>query len=279
MARCVADAAVLLGALAGVDSRDAATAAGDGKAMADYTQALDANALRGARIGILRDKFFGYSPEADALVTSALEVLRQSGATLVDPVAIPHLGEYDEAEFEVLLYEFKADLNAYLADLGPGAAVRTLQDVIAFNDKNREREMPFFGQDLFEKSQAKGPLTDQAYVDALAKCGKLSRTEGLDAVLQAQHLDALLAPTGSPAWPIDLVNGDHFLGGSSTPAAVSGYPSITVPVGYSFGLPVGMSLIGAAWSEARLIGLAYAYEQAAKLRRPPRFLTSAALGL
>jgi amidase len=261
--------------MTGVDARDAATRAGDGKAVADYTRFLDPNGLRGARIGVVRTRLMGYSPESDALLVAALDVLRKSGATLVDPADIPHLGEYDEAEFEVLLYEFKADLNAYLADLAPGAGARTLADLIDFNNKNRDREMPFFGQDIFEKAQAKGPLTDKAYVEALAKCGKLSRDEGLDVVLRDQKLDALVAPTGSPAWPIDLVNGDHYLGGSSTAAAVSGYPSITVPMGYSFGLPVGMSLIGAPWSEGKLITLAYAYEQAAQVRKPPRFLPSA----
>jgi amidase len=272
MTRTVADAAALLNVLAGVDPTDAATRnAPVNKQATDYTRFLDPNGLRGARLGIARAKLFGYSPEADRLVEAAIADLKRLGAEIVDPADIPHLGEYDESEFEVLLYEFKADLNAYLATLG-GGAPRTLADLIAFNSANRDREMPYFGQELFEKAQAKGPLTEKAYIDALEKCQRLSRSEGLDVVFTQHKLDALVAPTGSPAWPIDLLNGDHFLGASSTPAAVSGYPSITVPVGASFGLPVGMTLIGPAWTEGRLIQLAYAYEQAVKPRRPPRYL-------
>jgi len=256
MARTVADASVLLGALAA----------------RDYSASLDPAGLRGARIGVARKKFFGYSPEADALVEAAIDVLRRQGAVIVDPADIPHLGEYDDSELLVLLYELKADLAAYLAAWAPGGSVKSLADVIAFNDANKTREMPYFGQELFIQAQAKGPLTDQAYRDALAKDQRLSRTEGLDVAFAQNTLDAIVAPTGSPPWPTDLVNGDHFLGASSTPAAVAGYPSIAVPVGYSFGLPVGMSFIGRANSEATLLKLAYAYEQAAKPRVPPRFL-------
>jgi amidase len=256
MTRTVADAAALLGVLAG----------------RDYSASLDPNGLRGARIGVARKKVFGYSPEADKLVEAAIDVLRRQGAVIVDPADIPHLGEYDDSELIVLLYELKADLAGYLATWAPNARVKTLADVIAFNEANKDREMPYFGQELFLQAQEKGPLTDQAYRDALAKDQRLSRTEGLDVVFAQQHLDAIVAPTGSPPWPTDLVNGDHFLGASSTPAAVSGYASVTVPVGYSFGLPVGMSFIGQANSEATLLKLAYAYEQAAKPRRPPRFL-------
>jgi amidase len=185
------------------------------------------------------------------------------------------LGEYDDAEFTVLLYEFKADLDAYLADLGPGAPVPTRAALIAFHEANREREMPYFGQEIFTMAEAKGPLSDDAYVEAAARCRRLARTEGLDAVLAEHRLDALLAPTGGPPWTTDLVNGDHYLGGSSSPAAVAGYPSLTVPVGYAFGLPVGMSLIGKPWDEGTLIRLAHAYEQATRLRRPPRFAPTA----
>ena len=256
MARTVADASVLLGALAA----------------RDYSASLDPAGLRGARIGVARKKFFGYSPEADALVEAAIDVLRRQGAVIVDPADIPHLGEYDDSELLVLLYELKADLAAYLVAWAPGGSVKSLADVIAFNDANKTREMPYFGQELFIQAQAKGPLTDQAYRDALAKDQRLSRTEGLDVAFAQNNLDAIVAPTGSPPWPTDLVNGDHFLGASSTPAAVAGYPSIAVPVGYSFGLPVGMSFIGRANSEATLLKLAYAYEQAAKPRVPPRFL-------
>jgi len=261
MARTVADAAALLGALAA----------------RDYTASLDPAGLRGARIGVARKKVFGYSPEADALVEAAIDVLRRQGAVIVDPADIPHLGEYDDSELTVLLYELKADLAAYLAAWAPGASVKTLADIIAFNEAHKSQEMPYFGQELFLQAQEKGPLTDAAYTDALAKDQRLSRTEGLDAVFAQHSLDAIVAPTGSPPWPTDLVNGDHFLGASSTPAAVAGYPSVTVPVGYSFGLPVGMSFIGKAQGEAMLLKLAYAYEQAVKLRRAPRFLPTADL--
>ncbi|MBI1968198.1 MAG: amidase [Gemmatimonadetes bacterium] len=276
MARTVADAALLLGALAGPDPADEATrAAAPGRP--DYTKSLDPNGLKGARIGVARAKVFGYSPEADRLVNAAVEVLKAQGAVIVDPADIPHVGDYDDAEFTVLLYEFKADLNAYLAGLGAGALAKTLQELIAFNERNKEKEMPYFGQEIFVRAQEKGPLTDDAYVEALARCRRLSRTEGLDAVMAQHKLDAIVAPTGSPPWTTDLVNGDHFLGASSTPAAVSGYPSITVPVGYAFGLPVGMSFIGRAWSEPTLIKLVYAYEQASKPRWPPKFLPTADL--
>jgi amidase len=260
MCRTVTDAAILLGVLGGKD----------------YAASLDPNGLKGARIGVARKKCFGYSPEADALVEVAIDVLRRQGAVVVDPADIPHLGEYDDSEFVVLLYEFKADLNAYLAEW-PRAPMRTLADLIAFNEANKTLELPYFGQEIFLQAQAKGPLTDQAYVDALEKDRRLSRTEGLDAAFAQYTLDAIVAPTGSPPWPTDLVNGDHFLGGSSTPAAVAGYPSLSVPVGYSFGLPVGMSLIGRAWSEPTLVKLAYAYEQTVQPRRPPRFPASADL--
>jgi len=271
MARTVSDAAILLGALAGADARDAATAAAP-PSVPDYTRFLDPKGLEGARIGVARTKLFGYHLATDAVVNRALELMRHAGAVIVDPADIPHLGEYDDAELTVLLYEFKADLNRYLAEFAPGAAVKTLQDVIDFNERNRDREMPYFGQDLFVKAQEKGPLTDQAYRDALDKCGKLGGEEGLKAVLQQHKLDAVVAPTGNPAWPIDFIDGDHFLGGSSTPAAVAGFPHVTVPAGYVLGLPVGLSFIGAPWSEGTLVKLAYAYEQASALRRPPRFL-------
>ena len=261
MARTVTDAAILLGALAGKD----------------YAASLDANGLKRARIGVARKKCFGYSPEADALVETAIDVLRRQGAVIVDPADVPHIGEYDDSELTVLLYEFKTDLAAYLAEWAPAANVRTLADVIAFNDANKTLELPYFGQDLFLQAQEKGPLTDQAYRDALEKDGRLSRGAGLDAIFAQETLDAIVAPTGSPPWPTDLVNGDHFLGGSSTPGAVAGYPSVSVPVGYAFGLPVGMSFIGRGGSEATLIKLAYAYEHAAQARRPPRFLPTAAL--
>jgi len=203
--------------------------------------------------------------------------MRQAGAVIVDPADVPHVGEYDEAELTVLLYEFKADLNRFLGEFAPGAPVKTLRDIIDFNERYKDQEMPYFGQDLMLKADEKGPLTDQPYVEALAKCGKLARDEGLKVILEDQRLDAVVAPTGNPPWPIDLVNGDHFLGGSSTPAAVAGYPHVTVPAGYVFGLPVGLSFIGAMFSETTLVRLAYAYEQATRLRRPPHFLPTAGL--
>jgi len=270
MARTVSDAAILLGALAGSDARAPATE--------DYTAFLDPNGLKGARIGVARAKLFGYHAPTDALVETAIETMRRLGATIVDPADIPHIGEYDDSELEVLLHEFKADLNRYLADLGPAAPVHTLQEVIDFNERHRSEELRYFGQDLFEKAEAKGPLTEDAYVQALAKDQRLSRTQGLDAVFSTQNLDAVVAPTGNPPWTIDLVNGDHFLGGSSTPAAVAGYPSVTIPVGYVFGLPVGLSFIGRPYGESTLIKLAYALEQATQARRPPRVLPTAEWG-
>ena len=275
--RTVADAAALLTALAGVDPEDAITAESRGKAQTDYTQFLDANGLKGARIGVPR-KFFGFSDQVDRLINEAVEVMRKLGATIVDPAEIETAGKFDDTELEVLLYELKADLNKYLASLGPRAPVRSLKEVIEFNERNAAREMPYFGQDLFIKAEAKGPLTSKEYLEALAKNQKLAGPEGIDAAMSKHKLDAMVAPTGGPPWPTDLVNGDHFTGGYSTPSAVAGYPHITVPAGYVHGLPVGVSFFGRAYSEPTLIKLAYAYEQGTKLRRPPRFLPTAELG-
>ncbi|MDX6271224.1 MAG: amidase [Acidobacteriota bacterium] len=275
MARTVADACVLLGALTGVDPRDRATQSSRGKAHADYTRFLDPAGLRGARIGVAR-KFFGFSDRVDKLMTDALDAIKRAGATVVDPADLPSHGKYDDSEFEVLLYEFKADLNQYLAERGAGVP-RSLKELIEFNERNREREMPYFGQEIFLKAQAKGALTDKAYLAALAKNHRLSRAGGIDAVMNKHRLDAIVAPTGGPPWTTDLVNGDHFSGGSSTPAAVAGYPNINVPAGYVYGLPVGISFFGRAYSEPVLIRLAYAYEQATKHRRPPQFRDTADL--
>ena len=275
MARTVRDAAILLAAIAGVDPRDAATADA-GRAPKEYASFLDEAGLRGARIGVAR-KFFGFHAAVDRIMEGALAEMKRRGAELVDPADIPHTGEYDESELTVLLYELKADLNAYLESLGPKAPVKTLADVIAFNEAHRNEEMPYFGQDLFVKAQEKGPLTDLAYVEARARNRRLAALEGIDAVMGKEKLDALVAPTGGPAWMTDLVDGDHFGGGLSTPPAVAGYPHVTVPAGYVFGLPVGLSFVGRAWSEPTLIRFAYAFEQATHARRMPGLLPSADL--
>jgi amidase len=277
MARTVADAALLLGVLAGEDPRDRATAASHGKAPRDYSAFLQPGPLAGARLGVARAKLFGYSEPTDRLAEAAIAALKGAGAVIVDPADIPNVGKYDDAELEVLLYEFKADLNGYLDGLGPQAPVKSLADLIAWNDRNRDREMPFFGQDLFLRAQQKGPLSDPAYRRALARCQSLARTQGLDLVLRRLRLDAVIAPTNGPAWVVDVPNGDHILGGSSTPAAVAGYPAITVPMGQVHGLPVGLSFLGPAWSEGPLIRLAHAFEQATHHRRPPRFRPAAEL--
>jgi amidase len=276
MARTVRDAAVLLGVLAGIDPNDVATNDSRGHAIVDYAAGLDPAGLRGARIGVHR-KAFGFHRDVDRFMEEALGALKREGAVLVDPANIPHTGEYDETETAVLLYELKTDLNAYLASLGPSAPVKTLAEVIAFNEAHAAEEMPYFGQELFLKAQAKGPLTVKAYLDALATNRRLSRAEGIDAVMAEHRLDAIVAPTGGPAWLTDCLTGDHFGGGSSTPAAVAGYPSITVPAGFVSGLPVGLSFMGRAWSEPVLIRLAYVFEQATRVRQPPRFLPSARL--
>jgi amidase len=273
MARTVSDAAILLGALTGIDIKDAVTKTSAGKSFTDYTQFLNKDGLRGARLGVAR-KYFGFSDRVDKLLNDLIAQMKKLGAVLVDPADIPTSGKFDDSELEVLLYEFKADLNGYLGRLGSSAQVHSLKEVIEFNEKNRDREMIYFGQDLFIKSQAKGPLTDKKYLQALAKNRLLSRTQGIDFVMRKHRLDAMIAPTGGPAWPTDWINGDHFTGGYSSASAVAGYPHVTVPAGYVFGLPVGISFFGGAWSEPKLIKYAYAFEQATKARQPPRFLRS-----
>jgi len=277
MCRTVRDAATLLGILTGVDPADPATAASSGKSFTDYTQFCDPNGLKGARIGVAR-KYFGFSDPVDALMEQALDAMKKQGATLVDPADIETLGKFDDTELLVFMYELKADLNAYLARLGPSAPVKTLKDIIEFNDRNRQKEMPYFGQDLFLKAEAKGPLTEKEYLDALAKNRQLARTEGIDATMDKFHLDAIVAPTGGPAWITDLVNGDHFAGGSSNAAAVATYPNINVTAGSISGLPVGISFFGRAWSEPVLIRLAYAFEQTTKARQVPHFLSTIGAG-
>jgi amidase len=272
-ARTVADAAILLSAIVGVDASDAATLESEGKFSSDYTQFLDAKGLDGSRIGLPRKGYFGYSPKTDALINAAVERMRELGAVIVDPADIPTTEQMSttEAETIVMLYEFKADLNAYLANLQE-TPVHTLADIIAFNNAHANEEMPYFGQELFEKAQETLSLDEVTYRNALAETRRLSREEGIDAVMKAHQLDALVMPSCSPSWCIDLVNGDHFLGSSSQPAAMAGYPAISVPAGFVHGLPVGITFMGGAYSEPKLIKLAYAYEQATKARREPRFV-------
>ncbi len=278
MTRTVRDAAILLGVLAGVDPEDGATAAGREPARVDYTAHLDPKGLAGARIGVARN-YFGFHDAVDSVMATALDAMTKGGATLVDPADIPNADKLSDPEMTVLLYELKADLNAYLARLGPSAPVRNLKEIIAFNQRRAKEEMPYFGQNTFLKAEAKGPLTSKEYLEALATCRRLSRAEGIDAVMEKQKLDALVAPTIGPACVTDPVNGDRWLGESSTAAAVAGYPAITVPAGFVFGLPVGISFFGRAWSEPALIRIAYAFEQMTKSRRPPRFLPTADLSL
>ena len=271
IARDVRDAAIVLTAIAGSDKRDPATRNAFRHAT-DYTKFLDPDALKGKRIGVVRE-LTGSNPGVEALLTRTIAALRAHGATVIDPVKIPHVNDYDKAEMTVLLYQFKQGVNAYLATR-KGLKVHTLADLIAFDKAHAAEEMPWFGQELFIAAQAKGPLTDKAYRQAIAKLQKLAGPEGIDAAMNANHLDALLAPAQDPAWPIDLVNGDPGLPSAYGPAAVAGYPSITVPAGFVHGLPVGMLFFGRKWSEPTLIGIAYAYEQATHARHNPRFLES-----
>jgi amidase len=271
MTRTVADAALLLAAMTGVDGDDAATAGSAGRT-ADYAGALRKDGLQGKRIGVARN-FFGSNDAVDALIGKELEVLKAQGAVLVD-VTVPNIDKYGDSETAVLLYEFKPDLAAYLAAYSPHAPVRTMADVIAFNDRHAAREMPYFAQEHLLAAEAKAGLETQEYKDALANNLRYAREQGIDLVMQEHKLDALVAPTGGPAWLTDYINGDHYGGSFSSPAAVAGYPHITVPAGYARGLPVGISFVGGAYSEATLIAMAYAYEQATLHRRAPTFPAS-----
>lgn len=270
MARTVRDAAIVLGALTGVDAEDPATVASADHAHTDYTQFLDEGGLAGKRIGVSRGHF-GFDPEVDQLMEASIEAMKGAGAEIIDPVELPSYGDFEGSTFQVLLYEFKADLNAYLEALGPDAPAKSLAELIAWNEAHADVSMPYFGQELFHQAEEKGPLTEPEYQEALAKTRRISRDEGLDKAMDQDDLDAIIGPTGGPAWPTDLVNGDHFVGSSSTPAAVSGYPNVTVPAGSVFGLPVGISFMGRAWSEPVLLEIAYAYEQLTKHRRAPGF--------
>jgi amidase len=255
MARTVADAALLLGVMAG----------------ASYGQALDPNGLKGARIGVARD-MFGFHDQVDKLMETAIDTIKKLGAEVIDPANIPTRSKLSELESEALLYEFKADLNQYLQ--ARNGSVKSLKDVIAFNEENAKSEMPYFGQDQMIKAEAKGPLSSRAYQELVSRLNRLAKQEGIDAVMAKFKLDAIIAPTDGPAWPIDYVDGDHFTGGASTPAAVAGYPHITVPMGFVFGLPVGISFFGSPRTEVKLIKYGFAFEQATKARKPPRFLST-----
>ncbi|MEH6438278.1 amidase [Massilia sp. DD77] len=271
MTRSVADAALLLEALAGEDPLDAATH-GSAARKPGYAAALRKDGLQGRRIGVARN-FFGAHDAVDALIEKELALLKAQGAVLVD-VKLPNTDKYNESELAVLLHEFRPDLEAYLAAYAPHAPVKTMADIIAFNDKQAGREMPYFGQEHLIAAQAKPGLEAKEYKEALANNLRFSREEGIDQVLREYRLDALVAPTGGPAWLTDYINGDHYGGSFSSPAAVAGYPHITVPAGYTRGLPVGLSFVGTAWSEAALIGMAYAYEQASRRRRAPTYPAS-----
>jgi len=281
MARTVTDAAILLSAITGFDPADPITKPRSGRSPENYARLfdvnglrVDANGLRGARVGVAR-KSFGFNDAVDKLINDAVDVIKRLGAIIVDPANIPTAGKFDDSELEVLLYEFKADLNKYLAALGSRAPVHSLKEIIEFNERHRDREMPYFGQDLFIKAEAKGPLTDKRYLAALAKNHRLSRKEGIDFVMNKHRLDAMIAPTGGPSWTTDWANGDHFTGGYSSPSAVAGYPHITVPAGYALRLPVGISFFGRANSEPQLIKFAFAFEHATRARQAPQFLPTA----
>ena len=279
LGRTVADVAAVLGVLAGPDPRDPATEEGVGRSHADYGRFLDPEGLAGARIGVPREVYFGYSEHADAVVNAAIELMRERDATIVDPADVPTAQAIKDSptRLEVMLYEFKADLDAYLAERGD-PEVTSLADLIAFNEAHAAEEMPYFRQELFEQAQAKGPMTDAAYREALATNRCLARVEGIDAILDRLELDALVVPTAAPAFTIDQISGNRVLGGCSTPAAMAGYPLLSLPAGYTpFGLPVNLSFIGRAWSEPTLIKLAYAFEQAGPARRAPALLPTLAL--
>ena len=270
MARTVRDAAILLGALAEFDDRDAETQLGKGKIYSDYTQFLEENGLAGMRIGIA-SQMIGFNAKVDEVFREAVEVMRGKGAEIIEEVKFEHIRDWGEPSYQVLLYEFKAGLNKYLQE-HPSAPVKSLQEIIGFNKKQADKEMPWFDQEIFELADAKGDLDSDEYLKALEESKRFAGKEGIDAVMEKYNLDAIIAQTNGPAWTIDWVNGDHFGGGSSSPAAISGYPNITVPMGDVHGLPVGISFFGKAWSEPKLLKIAYAFEQATKHRRAPQFL-------
>lgn len=275
MTRTVADAAALLTVLAASDTRDAATAEASARAQ-DYTRFLQRDGLKGKRLGVMRNQFGAGNDLVSAVVEQALEVLKAQGATLVDLAELPNEKQYDEGEMTVLLYEFKAGMADYLAQFAPTSPLKTLADIVAYNERNRERVMPYFAQEYMVRAVAKGDLQSKEYVDALAANRRFAREEGIDKALKDNQLDALVAPSGSPAWLTDFIRGDFSGGSFTSPAAVAGYPHITVPAGFVSGLPCGISFVGTAWSEPQLFAMAYAYEQASMARRPPAFARSAA---
>lgn len=271
MCRTVRDAAILLGACIGVDPRDSATSGSEGRGYADYTQFLDPAGLQGARIGVVRS-FPGFDPRVLALFDEAVEAMRAEGAVIIDPANMDAAAWNDPLSLVLLEYEFKADLNAYLAGLGPDAPVKSLAEVIEFNERNADREMPHFGQERLIASLARGPLTDPEYLNAKATIQQANREDGIDRLVREHRLDAIVAPTRDLPWPTDHIKGDRLDGGSSAaPAAIAGYPDITVPMGFVKGLPAGVSFFGPAWTEPTLLRIAYAYEQATQQRRAPTF--------
>ena len=277
MTRTVSDAAIVLGALTGIDKRDEVTKQSEGKAYQDYTRFLDPQGMKGVRVGVARG-LFGFHDQVDKLIEDAIKVIKDLGATVVDPANIETNDKYDNSDVEALLYEFKAEINKYLGALGKDAAVHSLEELIKFNEANKEEEMPYFGQEFFYMAQEKGDLSSPEYIKALEKVQRLARDEGIDATLEKHKVDAIVAPTGGPAWLTDWVNGDHFMGGSSSPAAMAGYANIAVPAGFVNGLPIGISFFSRAFSEPLLIKMAYAFEQATRHRKSPQFLPHVALG-
>ncbi len=275
--RTVRDAVILLNALVGKDTQDSITLDQPQDIPKDYSEFLDKDGLKGARIGVARN-YFGKNENVDKLMEQAIETMKNLGAEIIDPIEITTLKDFGPSEFQVLLYDFKNDLNAFLTTISSNCKNRTLKDIIEFNKEHSEKMMPYFGQELLIKAEEKGPLTNKEYLEALEKCDKYARKEGLDKLLVENKLDAIIAPSGGIAWPIDWVNGDHFTGGSSSAAAVAGYPNITVPLGYVWGLPVGISFFGGAFQESVLIKIAYAFEQATKIRQPPKFLKEVNFG-
>jgi amidase len=274
--RTVTDAVAVLEAIMGVDSQDKVSISSSGRQFHNYRGLLSADGMRGARIGVAREVYFGYCERTDVIANAAVDTMRSLGAIIIDPADIPTAKQISqsEAELDVLLYEFKAGLNAYLESLGSSAQLKTLEELIAFNNEHAEQEMPYFGQELMILAQSKGPLTEQTYLWALMEIHRLSRREGIDSVMERYQLDALVMPTAGPPAKIDLIYGDRSSGSCAQPAALAGYPAITVPAGYTFGLPAGITFMGRAFSEPKLIQLAYAFEQATKIRHPPEYVTS-----